>query len=136
MIETDRIESQCENDDEEEREEVSTNIISQRYNLNENEDEDKIIEEAQTVKDDSEDLVNEQTYMNYELATNIETTSSQDEALYQESFVNESQHENSLQLDSWLRGIKDTIMVWQMIIRDYFIFLISFHIYFSLFQNY
>lgn len=105
------IETESQQDDDEEQEELSLNTISQDYVVHELRDEEKIGDIC-AAKDESEEL-NEQTFLNYGTisAPNHETASSQpDEASYQESYVNES-HESSMQLDSWLSGIKETILV-------------------------
>lgn len=111
LIETDPNESQqLENDDDVE-EETSLNTISREYVVHEMRDEEKI-ENIHDIKENSEEA-NDQTFLNYDdAAANNETASPQHlEIPYQESFANDSRSENSIELDSWLSGIKETIMV-------------------------
>lgn len=106
------IETESQQDEDEEQEELSINTISQEYVVHDLRDEEKIGDIC-AAKDDSEEL-SEQTFLNYGTITapSHETVSSQpDDAPYQESYVNESQNESSMQLDSWLSGIKETILV-------------------------
>lgn len=109
LIETDQNESQ-QDDEDDEHEEISLNAISQEYDINELKDEEKV-SDISVLKDDNLEL-GEPTFLNYDSAINNETISShQDEIPYQESFVTDAQSESSLQLDSWLSGVKETILV-------------------------
>lgn len=100
------IDSQNDNDADQETEEV---FVGRDY---EEQSHELITEETVTELKPENQVMSEEKFVCYETATNDDTASLQHEEVpYQESYINESQASSSLEIDSWLSGVKETLMV-------------------------